>query len=635
MVLLNNVSTENFAGISYKLNNEKNGVEIYFTDKPASEVRNELKANGFRWSSYNGCWYARQNEKTIQVAKNFSNNIVEVTPETKQPKQTKKAATILNLWDATQFEGLSLTMEQKEQECKVIAKEIRSHIKKRFPNCKFSVTVPYYGKINFEIKSSPYEKGSVYLKAIQSYCEKLLNAYKHTYSAPDHYSDYAGSYNFYGWVNVAYDYVQTEVNEDVKNDMLLFDAKMNEFEQLEEERKQLEYQEYLKEQEARNAEYKKQKEAEQKQIEEIYNSVEVKEIEEDEQYFVIGSEFADLNKNNTLDQYIDEVAKGDYTLQNVKITKELHFNNFEALENFSNMLLTDFDFLTNTGGSYTDDNRINSMTDFYNMDEAERQTVQWNLYGVAIYFENELQFVVDAQGYSYARYVGLVDNAKIEKSIVVNQVLTESEIQELKYQADVLECISVEVIEELNIMESWNNDNWEQYKNAMKVQLKDCEFKLNKGIIQQLEIEELKVAMYKLLVEVDGIQDQFAEANIKQGEKLTLFYISDFGSIVESRVVFDSVTNTKYAQYDKAVKLTYTPEGKRKMYSSYFYSTLLVYKGWHTLPKTVLHEIEESNGMIVTRTKYHSCNHKQYDEILTHFEQLGIKPIVNTYKPIF
>jgi hypothetical protein len=414
-----------------------------------------------------------------------------------------------------------------------------------------------------------------------------------------------------------------------------FDVKLEEFKQTEKTLKEQEHEEYMKQLEIRNEEYKKREEKEKKQIEHIYNSIEVNELDEDNQYFIIGSEFANLNKNNTLDQYQEEVEKGKYSLEDVRINKEIHFNNLEALENFSNMLLHDFDFLNNTGGSYTADNRINSMTDYYNMDDFEKNTVKWNRKGVAIYFNNKLQFIVDAQGYNYARYVGMTDNAKIEKNIKDEQVTDGEELKVLKHQANQLEDFSVMVIEELNIMETWQKDNWKEYKEAMKDKLNKYNFKLTKDIIQQLDIEELKASMYKLLQEVDGIQDQFEKANLQELEKVTLFYISDWGSIVTNRITFDSVKNEKYAQYDNAIKLTFTPEKKRKLHYKHYYSTMLVYKGWHSLPEEVLHHVEERNGMRITKSKYHSCDNRQYDEILNHFEQMDMKPIVNTYKPRF
>lgn len=623
--------------VALKINEELNGIELYFNTKPSEEIRTQLKEVKFRWSGNKGCWYAKQSEKTFQIANSLTNNEEIASPSEIEKVTTKKQSKkeTMSLWNATQWENIELTQQQKDQDCKEIAKEMRTHVRKRFPQCKFSITVPYYGKINFSIKSSPFEKDSTYLDAIYNYCKNLLSTYKHCYDAADPYSDYAGSYNFYGHVDKSWEYEQTEANEEVKNDMKQFDIKLDEFNKTEEERKEQEFQAWQKERELEKAEYEKRQQEENKQVENIYNSIEVKELDENTQYFVTGAEFADLNKNNTLDQYKEEVEKGKYSLENVKITKEVHFDNLEALTSFSNMLLNDFDFLTNTGGSFTDDNRINSMTDFYNMDEWEKQSVKWNLNSVAIYFNNELQFVVDAQGYSYARYVGLTDNAKIEKDITVNQIIDGEELEGLKLQASHLEDISTSVIDELDIMGTWENENWKEYKESFKIKLHEYDMKLTKSIIQQLDIEPLKVSMYKLLQEVDSIQEQFENADIQEGEKLTLLYISDWGSIVTNRITFDSVENTSYAQYDNAIKLTFTPENKRKLHYKHYYSTMLVYKGWNSLPDTVLHHVEERNGMKITSSKYSSCDKKQYDEILNHFEQQGIKPIINTYKPTF
>lgn len=625
--------------VAMKINEELNGIELYFNNKPQQTILSNLKSNGFRWSGFKKCWYAKQTEKAFQVANSLTGEEVVTAPTEKAAVKTVKNQVkkqSLSLWDATRWEDIELTQGQKEQECKAIAKEIRTHIRKRFPQCKFSVTVPYYGRISFDIKSSPYEKDSKYLKAILEYCNNLVEEYRVCYDAGDSYSDIPASYNFHFFrASVYYDYTQTEVTEEIKTDMKDFDIKLAEFEESEQARKDAEVQEYMKQQELRNMEYQKRQKEQKKQVENIYNSIDVNELEENDQYFVTGCEFANLNKNNTLDQYKEEVKKGEYSLEDVRITKEVHFNNLEALENFSNMLLKDFDFLNNTGGSYTDDNRINSMTDFYSMDDDERKTVKWFLKGVAVYYNNKLQFVIDAQGYSYSRYVGLTDNAKVEKDITVNQVLTEENHQELKNKADWLEDISTSIIDELGIIGTWENENWKEYKESIKNKLNLYNFKLTKEIIQQLEIEELKVSMYKILQEVESIQEQFTDADIKQGEKLTLFYISDWGSIVTNRITFDSVTNTSYAQYNNAIKLTFTPEKKRKLHYKHFYSTMLVYKGWLNLADNVLNHIEVKNDMTITRSKYHSCDHKQYDEILLHFKQQGIEPIINTYRPTF
>ncbi|MFA1510036.1 hypothetical protein ACDN41_12470 [Priestia aryabhattai] len=67
------VENQTASDVTYKLNEERNGVEIYFTEKPSEEVRELLKVNKFRWSRYNKCWYAKQSDKTIELAKQLSN----------------------------------------------------------------------------------------------------------------------------------------------------------------------------------------------------------------------------------------------------------------------------------------------------------------------------------------------------------------------------------------------------------------------------------------------------------------------------------------------------------------------------------------------------------------------------------
>lgn len=618
-----------------RINEELNGIELYFDSKPEQEVLTHLKSNGFRFSGFKKCWWNKRTEKSMQVAnditkqKNTSSNTITITNTSRKDKGVK-----ISLWDATKWNEFEVN---KEQEVKEMAKEIRKHVRQRFPQCKFSVTTEgsyLHSTINIKIKSSPYEKGSAYLTAIYDYCNSLLNNYRHCYSPADPYTDYAGSYNFYGHVSLDWEYKETEQTEEIKKDMTLFDSKLEEFEEAEKARKEKELQEYLKEQEIKNAEYKRQQQEEKKLIENIYSSIVVKQLNEEQQYFVIDSQFANLNKNCTLKQYKDEVTKGAFTLENVKITKEVHFNTEEALNNFSNMLLNDFDFLAETGGSFTEDNRINSMIDYYNMNDLEKRTVQWSLYGVGVYYNGKLQFIVDAQGYSYARYVGLVDNAKIEKSFSHKQALNEEEVQELKNQADKLEDISTSVIEELNMFETWKKEDWNKYKASLKEKLRLNNFKLSKNVIQQVDIEELKISLYRILQEVDSIQEQFKNAELEKGEKYTLFYISDLGSLITERITYDSCQPTKYAQYDNAVKLTYRPENKRNLYYRHFYSELLIFKGWHSLPETVLNNVElKPDGMKIIHSKYHSCDKRQFDEVLGYLNKKSFKPIINTYKP--
>ncbi len=47
-------------------NTEKNGIEIKFPSKPSEEVLNSLKRLGFRWSRFNGIWWAKYSEELLQ-----------------------------------------------------------------------------------------------------------------------------------------------------------------------------------------------------------------------------------------------------------------------------------------------------------------------------------------------------------------------------------------------------------------------------------------------------------------------------------------------------------------------------------------------------------------------------------------
>ena len=53
----------------WKRNEAKKGIEIYFPSVPDEYTRQRLKANGWRWSKFNRCWYARFDEGTWEMAR--------------------------------------------------------------------------------------------------------------------------------------------------------------------------------------------------------------------------------------------------------------------------------------------------------------------------------------------------------------------------------------------------------------------------------------------------------------------------------------------------------------------------------------------------------------------------------------
>lgn len=231
-------------------------------------------------------------------------------------------------------------------------------------------------------------------------------------------------------------------------------------------------------------------------IKDITINPDVVEVKEQDQYFIKSVKFANLNKRNTIKEYEKEIVKGDYLFQDVKITRELYFNNIEELESFNNSLMLDFDFINGTGGSCTDDERINDIKDYWNMSDEERDTVEWYLKGIAVYFNNELQYIIDAQGYSYARYVGLVCEYTKNEKKVIEEVEEEKIEMEMNFD-DILESFeNVEIKNENRLCEEDLNfleDLQEKFNNTKAGFKKYIEF-YRENKICNLEEKEIKIS---------------------------------------------------------------------------------------------------------------------------------------------
>lgn len=192
------------------------------------------------------------------------------------------------------------------------------------------------------------------------------------------------------------------------------------------------------------------------------------------------------------------------------------------------------------------------------------------------------------------------------------------------------------MISDNNLQNTWNNENFDVYRAMMKEWIYSHDFKFNIGVIRAVKNEKLKVALYRIYREVVSITEQFKCADLTPGQHLTLIYISDFGGIVTHRVTFEEVHYGRYAQYENAVKLIYKPQRGRNLCYNWFHRDMLVFDGWFELPDSVLwEELPSINGVALKKTKFLSCDYKQYDAVLDYFKSIGVKPIINTYKPQF
>lgn len=599
------------------LNQELNGVEVYFNSKPGTEERAELKGNGFRWNGNKGCWYAKQSNNTIKFANRLKDVVTDGIEEILVAKKNNTKGKI-NLFELTTFTKIEV---EKNYNTKEIAKEIRTHLKSRFKFVKFSVTSKS-SRISVDIKEAPFKKGSIYLSAVLEYVRQLVD--NHNYcTCYDPYGDYGSSYNFYSHVDVDYNYKETEQSEDIKEAIKDFDIQAAEAKEAKRIEEELRWEKLQEEEELRKKEAQERanKEAEQKEY--IYNNTTVTDIEEKNQYYIKNAYFAKLNKNNTIEEYRKEVESGEYYLNTLKVTKEVHFKNTESLEYFQEMLLHDFSFIEGTGGSFTEDKRINDMMDYNNMEEWEKCTVEWLLEGVAVYYNNELKFVIDAQGYSYSRYVGLVGElTENKKDYICKQVISEDKIIAAKEELNKIEPIIEYTIGE---------DSYSIRKNlADNIRMNNIE--LSKTIIQQAATEHKEI-LYRVLNECDLIQDQFNANTFIQGEELTIIRSSIIAGASVKHVKYESHECIEYAQYKDNVSLKMKVKNKKGVYSVQLYDKdILICRGWIEIPESILYEDSGMNSKI---TKYGSYDRQSINDILEYLKKKNQLPIINTFKPVF
>lgn len=594
------------------INNEKNGIEVRFDNKPDSTVLDVLRNNGFHWSVKQKMWYARQTPERMEIVNNISSFTIKNKSE--QPQN-------YSLWKMTRTDSIENNFEKyKIYDNKEIAAIIRKHIKVRFPMCKFSVTSDYYS-INIELLASPFTKDSEEVKAIVHYVFKFAESYN--YDDSDSMTDYF-DVNFYGVYEnniLSYKYEQTEETVSTANISAAFRAEKAEYEKQKQEEEEKQLQERMKQMEVERAESAKREEIRKENHAKIEANAVVKNVS-----FFVTNCYEFVNDNG----YIIKDYRCNCKVQRaVYLTKELY-------DLFLTMRAYDFSFFEGTGGSDTDDLRITSFLDYQQMSEEERKTVEWyNTNCVAIYCDDELMMIVDAQGHGYAKYIYHMDD---ESSITDKYTthlggLSEEEYRGNRELARLITDISTQIAEENGWQDTYYNSDFEQYKDIIKAWIYDHNFKLSVGVARAIRDEHLKKAMYKLLTEVDGIREQFDGAGFTEGQKITIIHMNDFGKISVGHVSFRSYMFGEYAQYKNAVKMVFRPERKRNDYYKWFYNEVIIVDGWIDFPESLLWDINVSDGIILKKEKFLSSDRQQYDVILEYLKENNANVLVNTYKP--
>lgn len=382
-----------------KRNLEKDGMEIYFSGKPEKNITNALRLDfKFRYHVKKKLWYRKYDIKLLKDVKQFLKSHEQLEQLNTDVKLNVNEQFSLFKNIQTDIASLIEFGEPKE-----IARQLKKILKELFPFIKFGITSSYsYNRVYIEFKQSPFNEESEIL-------ESIIQCIQHT--------DKSLPFLF----NIEmYDYVQTDETLEFKEMIEQYKKDKEEFIEAERQRVLKEAEKSLKERKRLDEEHKKRLEREELKVHYIVKNVNVIQLKENEMYYYKNVLFPNLSKCSTLADYEMQLTNEEYGYLNdnglkycketVRIERIINFKCEKAYEFYINLLLKDYEFYNKIGGSYTEDKRINTMQDLNNMEPAERKTVKWITRAIEIRLKGDVKFIVNTEGYNYARYVGLLRN---------------------------------------------------------------------------------------------------------------------------------------------------------------------------------------------------------------------------------
>ena len=587
--------------------NGTKGIELYFESKPAAEVLERIKGAFFRWHRVKKCWYHKDSPEARKIAAELGDETASGAAAAEQNSATgtgrkAKTATSRKPKLAPLFERCdlaSIPAHPTNLANKEIAAQVRAHLKERFPEVKFSLRCRdsgYTGAIDGEIIASPYGRehimkdrytgepdrwgymqNSAELDAVQKYFDAYLQSYN--YDNSDYMTDYF-DVGFYGNFSVASDYTQTEPTQEQAEQI----AEFAEMKKADDERKAAEQQErFLQEQrereeaakayEARRAQELKDKDA-------INAHIKVEDLPEAEQIAVldllegIGKEATLEELDARIDEKINErIQKGKDVAdlyRDAIISRKVKFTNTELFGKFCRLFMDEWEFLKGKGGSNSEDVRVNSWGEYAKLNAEQRETVHtFAADCVGVYLNDVLQFVIDPQGYNYARYVMRpADGEAREESAT-------------------------------------------EYRRRWK------------------EASEQLPAFYLPA----PIAEQVEAADLREGEEFTALVLDDFVEMVTTaRGKIIKAQPCKYAQYSDAARIELLPKGKRKARYFYIHSgqSAAIYRG--TLPDIPDRiKYTQTNSPNLREVNFAGMNAKEYmKNAIAWYAEQGYKPILDT-----
>lgn len=586
--------------------NGTNGIELYFDSKPAAEVLERIKGAFFRWHRVKKCWYHKDTPEARKIAAELGdetasgavaseqNSVTGTERKAKTAANRKELAPLFERCDLASIPAHPTNLANKE-----IAAQVRAHLKERFPEVKFSLRCRdsgYTGAIDGEIIASPYGRehimknrytgepdrwgymqNSPELDAVQKYFDAYLQSYN--YNNSDYMTDYF-DVGFYGDFSIASDYTQTEPTQEQAEQIAEF-AKMK---KADDEKKAAEQHErFLQEQREREEAakaYEAKRAQELKDKAAISAHIEIEDLPEAEQIAVldllegIGKEATLEELDAQIEEKITErIQKGkplSDLYRDAIICRKVKFTNTELFGKFCRLFMDEWEFLKGKGGSASEDVRVNSWNEYEKLNAEQRETVHtFAADCVGVYLNDVLQFVIDPQGYNYARYVmrPAGDEAREESAT--------------------------------------------EYRKHRK------------------EESEQLPAFYMPA----PIAEQIKAADLQEGEEVTALVLDDFLMIATTtRGKIIKATPCNYAQYSDAARIELLPKGKRKARYFYIHrgQNAVIYRGaLPDVPDRIKYTPTDSPHL--REVNFAGMNAKEYlKNAIAWYAEQGYKPVLDT-----
>ena len=585
---------------TFSMNPEFSGIEITFPDKPSPSVLDSLKNLGFRWHCVKKLWYAKESAARLAFAQSVAGETVPAPVESSSAAPA--ASSRLSLWERTRTDALpaygteNAVKEAIRAACKAngwsygraAADHFRRHLKERFPEIKFSITSDRAGWLDdcrIRIKASPYSRERVKanpdawderdrwdhweespeLAAVLNYAEKLFKAADA--DDGDYYADYGARHDLYGGAYISDDYQQTPPTDADMKEVEAFRAMKEEAEREEAEELERKWKEESARREIEAKEAAERAKIEAAKIAEIESAAVVVDLDETN-----GKAFLNLRAGFSKVHTVEELRPDEENRrENVVVSRTVTLSNPDHLAFFENHFLSDWAFLSGKGGTKTADVRINSADEWQSLNARQRETVSaYVVDAVAVYLGDEIKYVVDPEGFTYARYV-FVPDAESKEIPAAEFERNETDASREKYP-----------------------------------------FYIPAPISEQIEKAGLKTGDPVSIINLDGM--------------LVSVYVYT-GKLLE-------LVPCEYAQYKDAGKIDFIPTRKRNGRRLYFHTggQTIIYKG--TLPpvpdEIKYGDTADENLKIV---RFAGMGTDSYlKEVLKYYESLGFSPVVDTFQ---